>query len=339
MLRNDEGVERKLPSVAVIGAGIAGLWQAYTLAYRGYPVHLIDRAKNPFGKAASAYAGAMLAPFCERETAPHIVQDLGLRSLDIWRATFPGVVSNGTLVVAHPGDRSELLRFSRLTEGHRTLSAEEMTRMEPDLAQRFHTGLFYAEEGHVDPAAAAAFLLSAIRRLGARVSFGYDGSDDNADHVIDCRGMGASQDVSTLRGVRGERIIIQNPLISLKRPIRFLHPRSPLYVVPWDMGTYMIGATVIESDEQGPVTLRSALDLLATAYALHPAFGDARIVGIDAGVRPAFPDNVPRIMASGRRIVVNGLYRHGFLLAPVLAELVADYLAGHAALSPVITEE
>ena len=329
----------KTSVVSVIGAGIAGLWQAYTLAFRGYAVHLVDRAKNPFGKAASSYAGAMLAPFCERETAPPIVQDLGLRSLDIWRATFPGVVSNGTLVVAHPGDRSELIRFSRLTEGYRTLDADDLAKLEPDLARRFQTGLFYAEEAHVDPAAAAGFLLQAIRRLGARVSFEHDCSEQDADYVIDCRGMGASQDVATLRGVRGERLIIQNPAISLKRPIRFLHPRSPLYVVPWDMGTYMIGATVIESDEQGPVTLRSALDLLATAYALHPAFGDARIVAIDAGVRPAFPDNVPRVIVRGRRIVVNGLYRHGFLLAPALAELVADYLGGGAALSPLITEE
>ena len=46
-----------------------------------------------------------------------------------------------------------------------------------------------------------------------------------------------------------------------------------------------------------------------------------------AGVRPAFADNVPKIVVRGRTIHVNGLYRHGFLLAPVLAELVADYLA------------
>lgn len=329
----------KAPTVTVVGAGIAGLWQAYTLAYRGYAVHLVDRAKNPFSKAASTYAGAMLAPFCERETAPPIVQDLGLRSLDIWRATFSGVVSNGTLVVAHPGDRSELIRFSRLTEGHRTLDSNELANLEPDLGKRFQTGLFYAEEAHVEPAAATGFLLRMIRRLGARVSFDHAWSEDDADYVIDCRGMGASQDITALRGVRGERLVIQNPEISLNRPIRFLHPHSPLYVVPWGIGTYMIGATVIESDEQGPVTLRSALDLLATAFALHPAFGDARIVAIDAGVRPAFPDNVPRVIVRGRQIVVNGLYRHGFLLAPALAELVADYLAGGVVLSPLITEE
>lgn len=327
--------------VSVIGAGIAGLWQAYTLAFRGHAVHLSDRAKNPFGKAASAYAGAMLAPFCEREAAPPIVQDLGLRSLDIWRATFPGVVSNGTLVVAHREDESELIRFSRLTEGYRSLDADEVAALEPDLAQRFQRGLFYAEEAHVEPAAAAGFLLRAIRRLGARISFDHDCRQDeaDADYVIDCRGMGASEEIARLRGVRGERLVVQNPLISLRRPVRLLHPRAPLYVVPWEMGTYMIGATVIESDEQGPVTLRSAMDLLATAYTLHPAFGDARIVAIDAGVRPAFPDNVPGIIARGRRIVVNGLYRHGFLLAPALAEIVADHIVGGSTLSPLISEE
>jgi glycine oxidase len=329
----------KMPAITVVGAGIAGLWQAYTLAYRGYIVHLVDRAKNPFSKAASAYAGAMLAPYCERETAPPIVQDLGLRSLDIWRATFSGVVSNGTLVVAHPSDQRELIRFSRLTEGHQTIDSEELADLEPDLEKRFKTGLFYAEEAHVEPAAAAGFLLRTIRRLGARITFDYDWSDSDADYVIDCRGMGANQDITSLRGVRGERFIIQSSEISLRRPIRFLHPRTPLYVVPWEMGTCMVGATVIESDENGPVTLRSALDLLATAYAIHPAFGSARILAIDAGVRPAFPDNVPRVIVRGRQIIVNGLYRHGFLLAPALAELVADYLAGGVVLSPLIAEE
>ncbi len=105
-----------------------------------------------------------------------------------------------------------------------------------------------------------------------------------------------------------------------------LHPRQRLYVVPWRMGTYMVGATMIETDDSGPVTLRSTLDLLGMAYALHPAFGEAQIIALDAGTRPAFPDNLPRINVDGRTIHVNGMFRHGFLLAPVLAELVADYL-------------
>jgi glycine oxidase len=129
-----------------------------------------------------------------------------------------------------------------------------------------------------------------------------------------------------LRAVRGERIVLKSREIKLSRPVRLLHPRFPLYVVPWGNGVYMIGATVIESEESGPISVRSALDLLSTAYALDPAFAEAEIVLQGAGTRPAFPDNRPRIMVGGRYIYVNGLYRNGFLLAPVLAELVAEFI-------------
>ena len=112
----------------------------------------------------------------------------------------------------------------------------------------------------------------------------------------------------------------------MARPVRLLHPRHPLYVVPWGDGLFMVGATVIESEDAGPVSVRSALELLGSAYALHPAFGEAEIVDMGAGVRPSFPDNVPKIVARGRTLHVNGLYRHGFLLAPALAELAAGYL-------------
>jgi glycine oxidase len=87
----------------------------------------------------------------------------------------------------------------------------------------------------------------------------------------------------------------------------------------------MIGATSIESEDKG-MSLRSALELLSAAYALHPAFGEARIVEFGAGLRPAYPDNLPRIGIDGARITVNGLYRHGFLLAPALAELTLTYV-------------
>ncbi len=88
----------------------------------------------------------------------------------------------------------------------------------------------------------------------------------------------------------------------------------------------LIGATTIESEDASGVALRSALELMSAAYALHPVFGEARIVELGTALRPAFPDHAPRIEVSGQRIAVNGLYRHGFLLAPALAEIVAGYL-------------
>ena len=127
-----------------------------------------------------------------------------------------------------------------------------------------------------------------------------------------------------LRGVRGERLVVKTKDIKLSRPVRLIHPRQPIYVVPQGDGRFVIGATVIEREDDGPMTVRSALELLGSAYALHPAFGEAAILDMGAGVRPAFPDNVPRaiVREEGRLIHVNGAYRHGFLLAPVLANAV-----------------
>ena len=68
------------------------------------------------------------------------------------------------------------------------------------------------------------------------------------------------------------------------------------------------------------------LELLSAAYALHPAFGEAEILELGTGVRPAFPDNLPRLQWQGSTLHVNGLYRHGFLLAPALARRAAQVL-------------
>jgi glycine oxidase len=313
-------------SIAVRGAGVVGLWQALTLARKGHSVTLYERSARPFTDSCSVYAGAMLAPRCEEESAEAIVRDLGKRGITVWRETYPGTIVNGSLVVALSRDRSELDRFARMTGGHRRLSPAEVKDLEPGLADRIAGALFYREEAHLAPEPALRFLLDAVIAEGVEAKFGDGQMPNDADLVIDCRGLAAKDDLSTLRGVRGERIVVRSREINLARPLRLLHPRFPLYVVPWGDGLYMLGATVIESEEAGPITLRSALDLLSAAYALDPAFAEAEIIHQGAGARPAFPDNRPRIIAKNRYIYVNGLYRHGFLLAPALAELVADYL-------------
>jgi len=139
--------------------------------------------------------------------------------------------------------------------------------------------------------------------------------------------------------VRGEQFVLESPDVRLNRPIRLLHPRIPFYIVPWEQSRFMIGATEIESGEDGPTTLRSVAELLSCAYALIPELGEARIAGIAAGVRPAFPDNAPKIIVRGRCVFVNGLYRNGFLVSPILAELTADYIESGTLREGVVFED
>jgi glycine oxidase len=85
---------------------------------------------------------------------------------------------------------------------------------------------------------------------------------------------------------------------------------------------------MIESADRGGVTARSAIELLSAAFALHPAFGEAEIVEMSADVRPAYPDNEPQVVERDGRICLNGAYRHGWLLAPDMAEQAAQMALG-----------
>lgn len=312
--------------IAIRGAGVTGLWQALMLARRGHSIILAEQTAEPFMDACSPYAGAMLANRCEEESAEPIIRELGERGIELWKAVFPGTGANGSLVVAPARDRKLLDRFERMTQGGERLDKARLESLEPGLASRFETALFYASEAHLNPNAALSFLLNEVQAAGVVIQFGQGGIPPGPDFVIDCRGLAAKDALPNLRGVRGERIVVRASEIAIDRPVRLLHPRFPLYLVPWGEGHFMIGATTIEREDSGPITLRSALELLSAAYVLDPAFGEAEIVATGAGVRPAFPDNRPRIIPGSGYIYVNGLYRHGFLLAPVMAELVAHYL-------------
>jgi glycine oxidase len=311
--------------VSIIGAGIAGAWQALLFAQAGHAVTLYERSGAAMTLATSHWAGGMLAPWCEAEASEPVIGRLGIRSLDLWRQHFPKTPFNGSLVVAHARDRADFERFAKLTTGHVRLDAQGLRELEPSLEGRFRDGLFYPDEGHVEPRRVLPELHARITEAGGRIVFGSEAAADDLDGiVIDCRGLAARDSQPTLRGVKGEMIIVETGEVELARPVRLIHPRWPLYVIPRGDNRFMLGATSIEAEDTG-VSVRSALELLGAAYAVHPAFAEARIVEFGSGLRQAFPDNLPRIAIREEKISVNGLYRHGFLLAPALAELTLAF--------------
>jgi glycine oxidase len=318
----------------VLGAGVAGLACAVELAERGLAVEVLERSAHLGQACCSWYAGGMLAPWCELENAEPLVAALGAESLGWWRERFAGTAVKGSLVVAHGRDAGELKQFARRTERFEWLDAEAIAGLEPELAGRFAQALYFRDEAHLDPRAALRALAARLIELGGSIRFGVSGEPRAPDAaaqeeaLIDCRGLAARDAWPDLRGVKGEMLIVRLPELSLSRPVRVLHPRVPVYIVPRGQGCYMIGATMIESDQPSRITARSMMELLSAAYALHPAFGEAEILEIGTGVRPAFPDNLPRVRRIGGTIQVNGLYRHGFLLAPALARRAARLVLG-----------
>jgi glycine oxidase len=326
--RSQDGIVLTM-RIAIIGAGAAGLVTAARLAEQGQCAEIYEASERLGTSAASWLAGGMLAPYCEAEDAGSGIVAPGLAGIDWWAANVPHVRREGTLVVAPLRDRGDLARFSRRTRGHERIGPDRIAALEPDLAGRFGDALFFPEEAHLDPRLALESLVDRAVHAGGQVHFGAAVTPSALDHdlIVDCRGFAAADDMPQLRPVRGEMLILRSREVTFSRPVRLLHPRWPIYVVPRGDGLFMVGATMVESQDRRGVTARGTVDLLNAAYALHPAFAEAEIVETGSGLRPAFADNLPRVSRQGRVVTVNGLYRHGFLLSPAMAgEAVSDIL-------------
>src|SRR5881392_2644085 len=170
--------------VTVIGAGIAGAWQALLFVQAGHAVTLHERSDAAMTESTSYWAGGMLAPYCEAETSEPLISRLGIRSLELWREHFPHTPFNGSLVVAHPRDRADFERFARLTTGHRRLDASALSELEPSLEGRFRDGLFYADEGHVEPRRVLPELHARFTAAGGTIKFESDADADDLGGIV-----------------------------------------------------------------------------------------------------------------------------------------------------------
>lgn len=350
-----------LPSIGIAGAGIMGRLLAWQLQARGYPVTLFDRDPVESGGAAAYTAAGMLAPFCELESAEDEVFRLGQRSMQLWPALVQALGAEayfhqgGSLVVAHTPDAPYLTQFNRTLQHKlpgdpciRYLDQAGLREKEPELATHFQQATFLEGEAWLYTKELMATLAHRLMACGVRWHAGTTvtalspgrlstaDTDHPFDWVIDCRGLGAKADIPRLRGVRGEVIRVQAPEVPLRHMVRLMHPRYRLYLVPRDDHHFILGATSIESEDSSQISVRSALELLSALYSLHPGFAEARVVETLTNCRPALLDNLPAVVCTPGHLQVNGLYRHGYLLAPALAEQAIQALEeseGHPARS------
>lgn len=347
-------------SFVILGAGLMGRLLAVALAQRGHTVSVYD-AQGPCGQGSAArVAAAMLAPLAESAiTEPGVVR-MGEYALTRWPQLLAELQQpvffqqNGTLVVWHRQDATEAARLRRLFETtSRTiaslpimevLDSARMADIEPALAQRFHQGLYLPGESQLDNRQLLAALEQQMLALGVTCHWNtakspadfQPGASGQPDWLLDCRGLGAQPQWPALRGVRGEVVRVHAPDVTLQRPTRLVHPRYPIYIAPKEDHLFVIGATEIESDDMSPASMRSALELMSAAYAVHPGFAEARILEIATHCRPTLPDNLPAVRQTApRTLEVNGLYRHGFMISPALLDVVLELLTtGQSILAP-----
>ncbi|WP_042269680.1 FAD-dependent oxidoreductase [Paraburkholderia heleia] len=334
-----------VPDFVVLGGGLSGRLVAWRLAGEGHRVALYERGGPEGGEAAAWVAAAMLAPLAEAAVAELLITELGVASLESWPrilAELPEPVffqRNGTLVVWHTADRTEAPLFERRVRANAprsladanfvALAGAQLDAAEPALAGRFARGWLLEGEGQLDNRQALAALAAGLAARGVETHWHTTVDEANlppARVTIDCRGLGAKPALPGLRGIRGEVARVHAPGITLTRPVRLLHPRYPLYIAPKEHDVFVIGATEIEGEDRSPVSVRSALELLSAAFAVHPAFGEARILELNTQCRPTLPDHRPALIWDGKTTLrVNGLYRHGFMIAPEVADEAARF--------------
>lgn len=329
-------MEQNSKKIAILGAGITGLTLAIALSEAGHDLTIYDGGGFP-AKNASAVAGGMVAPYCEADFIPKTHQRLSETAISRWQDVVKLLGDEsllnvqGSLALAHGSDIHMLKRFiEHLPDG----SYQEVQidgQIEPDLAGRFDKCYLVSDEAHIDP---VKMLRKMVEYLYvARSTFKHEyvqekDVQDEFDLIIDARGMGAENIQKDLRGVKGEILTVRNPEFSLKRPVRLMHPRYPLYIIPRGEHLFTVGATIIESADNKSVSVRSEMELLSALYTLHPSFGDAQIIESTARIRPAYAYNMPEIRTDENIISVNGTFRHGYLFAPILAGAVKDLIAG-----------
>jgi glycine oxidase len=343
--------------IGIAGAGLLGRLLAVQLSHAGHTVQVFDPASGPgpretSGTQAAAWTAAgMLSPVAELDRANEAVFHLGLRSLlvahrgDAGAAQRmvrllqakagpdhqPQALSPQELAELEPSIHGPALAWVLPCEGyvqvHGTLHALAAQATQQGVQWHWGSTVVAVEPGvlqvqaaagsHTPPTPVRPELVEGLRPDQPERNTGL--STHCFDHVFDVRGVGARPQLP-VRGVRGEVFWLHAPGVVLTRPVRLMHPRHSVYIVPRPDEHLIVGASEIESEDRSSVSLRSTLELLSAAHSVISQLAEARVVHLESNLRPALPDNMPLLEQARGITRINGLYRHGWLLAPALVE-------------------
>jgi glycine oxidase len=315
--------------IAVAGAGAFGSAIALALARAGLAVTVFDPAAP--GDNASGVAAGMLAPVSEalfdEISAPHL--DLLLRARDLW----PEFVDGLGVEILRDGVRveGEEAWLAKVDERRRALALK---------TSRDALGaLVIDEDWRVDARDALARLRAGAIKLGvmfesASVESFKDGvltlSDGRTERFdVLVASTGASERDGVLAPETRQLAPIKGQILRLEQgPVAGPVLRGPgVYLSP--AARAALGATMEFGRDDHLTDADKTAPLLAAARALRPELATAT-AAVEVGVRASTIDGLPLVGWSQRPgvMLAVGARRNGWLLAPLVAGLVAAYLTG-----------
>lgn len=316
--------------VIVAGAGALGLSCALALAEAGCAVTLCDPA--PEGANASGVAGGMLAPVFESAldaaAADHL--DLLLAARDLWpriEATAGvGLDRSGAVAVGAGAWLARVRdRLANLGMRGTGLSRPTLEDLAPGLDEAFDQALLVREDWRLEPRQALAALRRAAQDAG--VAFRAEAVRERgaADWLIVATGAarGLAPELDVLTPIKGH--ILRVAVADVGR----LSVRGEgAYAVPTP-GGLAIGATMEPGVADPVVDPSKAAPLREAGTALFPGLAEAA-GNLVAGVRAATPDGLPMVGASAEPgvLLAAGARRNGWLLAPMVARIIAACVTG-----------
>lgn len=345
--------------VGIIGAGAAGLSIAWQLALRGKAPLLFD-AGEP-GSGAMTASGGMLSPAYEAEYDELPLLRAMIESRQRYRSWAArlgdiGYAESGTYELALlPEDVPYIQRrvaFER-EQGLQVewLESHELRRRLPHLSPRIPAGSYAPDEGHLIPELLRDRLVEAFLGAGGTLlshtpvqTMEYSGGFFQlytprgvyqVEMLILCTGVPTAGLKLPFRvyPVRGQMIAVENPDPDwLPAPVRYFNKLAGYgYAIP-KRGYIILGGTAEEKGTDPSLTVGGLLDILRRAYYAFPDLYERRILRFWAGLRPATASRLPLLYKDPEfpLYYINGLYRNGILLAPLIGEGVSQWvLEGH----------
>lgn len=323
------------PRVTVAGAGALGLASALALADAGCAVTVCD----PDATAnASAVAAGMLSPVFETvlDAAVADAFDVLLAARDLW----PGLEARAAITLDRSGAMAAgaeawLARISagliRLGVHGIDLPRRTAEDLAPELSHAFAHAVLVREDWRVEPFAALATLRRAAASAG--VTFerrAVQGLGDSDWLVVatgaDRRLADLAPELGVLAPVKGQIArfsAFPGPAVCVRG--------EGAYVVPCAAGV-AVGATMEAGADDVAVDPEVLAPVLAAGARLFPSLHGAE-ARLSAGVRAATPDGLPLagLSTTPKVILATGARRNGWLLAPLVAQVVAACVAGRDA--------